>query len=72
MRPIFPECSRKVVEKLNEENKGAEIVAEFVPDDEYNPQTIKTKVNHNGGNREVTPEEMAYNEKYGTVDPQPQ
>jgi len=69
MRVKFPESSREVVERLNKEHEDTEIMAEFVPDDKYNPQTIVAQINPNGGNWEVTPEEMASTQKYGKVGP---
>ena len=67
MTPTFPESSRKIVEKFNKDT--IQIVAEFVPDEEYNHETIVMQGNHNGVNRKITPEEMAYSIKFGKMDP---
>jgi len=59
----FPEKSRSTVEKF----KG--IAAKFVPDAEYNHETLIVQADNNSGNREMTPEEMVHTVKYGKVDP---
>ena len=62
MEVTFPEQSRNTVERL----RG--ITATFVPDAEYNHETIVVQGNNNGANREMTREEMAHTVKYGKVD----
>ena len=57
----FPEISRGTVESM----KSIRIMADYVPDSEYNHLTMKCDVNHSGGNREMSARELDQNHKYG-------
>jgi len=66
MTITFPNSSRTVVEDLS---RNIIIKANYVPDTEYNNQTVEVCCNHNGGDRDISREELADNAKYGRIIP---
>jgi hypothetical protein len=64
MRFQLPESSRNKWEKFN---KDIQVMADYIPDAEYDPLTMKVQLSVSGGNREPTPQELLYNAKYGNI-----
>jgi len=64
MRVKLPESSRTRVDGWD---KDIRIMAEYIPDAEYNHLTLQHNVTQAGGNREMTAQEVAYTKKYGTA-----
>jgi hypothetical protein len=66
MRLTFPKSSKSHVAGFHTDIR---IMADYIADGEYNHQTLKVMCNHNSGNRDMSPRELADNAKYGAVIP---
>jgi len=66
MKLRFPESSRSKVESMS---KDVKLVAEYIPDEQFDYLTTEVYVNHNGGNRAMTNEEVEETAKHGKVSP---
>jgi hypothetical protein len=62
MRLKFPKSSEATVKVLS---KNINIIADYVPDAEFNHLTLEFKAEFNGGNREMNDGEMARIIRYG-------
>jgi len=66
MRMTFPLSSKEIVEGMS---KHVILVADYIPDVDFDHLTLEVHCNHNGGNRTMTDVELAETKKHGAVEP---
>jgi hypothetical protein len=62
MRLKFPQSSKETVESLS---KNVVFVADYIPDEDYDPLKIKFEADFAGGNKELSDRDKALYLRYG-------
>jgi hypothetical protein len=62
MRLKFPKSSEETVKSLS---KDVTFVADYIPDEDYDPLKIKFEADFSGGNKEMSDRDKALYLKYG-------